>query len=162
MNLNFHLSNYNGGINDGADTPELTPNIEGSGSTGERSKGTEDISRLSSIQKNPTFKMWFSKNARRPDVMKAGANETKLQELYLKDVGDVTGTPLQNQLTFSNEIDAYGNVDRRERPIDLSSKLIGGMRYGGTPRKTMKYGGHTKGNAITPNEFREFLKRRNG
>ena len=59
---------------------------------------------------------------------------------------------------FSGEIDAYGNVDKSKRSMDLSEKIIGGMgntrdyevpvkggKYGETKIKTvplgMKYGG---------------------
>ena len=78
-------------------------------------------------QDDPTFKMWFAKNARRSDVMGATGNTESLKQLFLADI-NAEQLPL-----FTNEIDDYGGTDKSGRPFDLSSKMIGGLekRYGG-------------------------------
>jgi len=78
-------------------------------------------------QDDPTFKMWFAKNARRPDVMKVSGNTESLKQLFLTDIN-------QDQLPlFSNEMDDYGGSDKSVRPFDLSSKIIGGLENINTP-----------------------------
>lgn len=80
-----------------------------------------------SPQEDPTFKMWFAKNARRSDVMQSSSDPEALKQLFLNDVNF-------NQMpVFSNEMNDFGNVDKSNRSMDLSEKMIGGMRYGGMP-----------------------------
>lgn len=73
---------------------------------------------------DPTFKAWFAKNARRPDVMKTSSNPDALRELFLSDVG-MNELPL-----FSDEINDYGNIDKSGRDLGTSFKLLE-KRYGG-------------------------------
>ena len=70
---------------------------------------------------DPTFKMWFAKNARRPDVMQNSGNLGALTQLFFKD------TNLNQLPVFSNELDDFGGLDKSKRSMDLSEKIIGGM-----------------------------------
>ena len=80
-----------------------------------------------SPQEDPTFKMWFAKNARRSDVMQSSSDPEALKQLFLNDVNF-------NQMpVFSNEMNDFGNVDKSNRSMDLSENIIGGMKYGGMP-----------------------------
>ena len=76
-----------------------------------------------SITNDPTFKMWFAKNARRPDVAQSTSDPVALKQMFLKDIN----FPGNEMPTFSNEIDAFGNIDKSDRPFDLSAKMIGGL-----------------------------------
>lgn len=80
-------------------------------------------------QEDPTFKMWFAKNARRSDVLQSSSDPQALKQLFLNDIN----FPGNDMPVFSNEINAFGNVDKSNRSMDLSEKMIGGMRYGGMP-----------------------------
>ena len=82
-------------------------------------------------QDDPTFKMWFAKNARREDVMQSSGNIDALKKLFLNDIN----FPGNNMPVFSGELDAFGNVDKSNRSMDLSEQMIGGMgmKYGGMP-----------------------------
>ena len=84
-----------------------------------------------SDQNDPTFKMWFAKNAKREDVMQAGGNLSQLKSIFLNDIN----FPGNNMPIFSNEINEYGEIDKSKRSMDLSELMIGGMqKYGGMPK----------------------------
>lgn len=70
---------------------------------------------------DPTFKTWFAKNARRPDVMRASNNIEQLKQIFLKEV-DMPELPL-----FTSEIDASGRIDKSGRSLGLSSHILGGL-----------------------------------
>ena len=74
-------------------------------------------------QEDPTFKMWFAKNARRSDVLQSSSDPEALKQLFLNDIN----FPGNDVPVFSNEIDAFGNINKENRPIGLSENLIGGM-----------------------------------
>lgn len=102
-------------------------------------------------QDDPTFKMWYAKNARRPDVMKAG-NTDELKAIFLKEIG----MPGNEMPLFSGEIDGYGNIDKSNRTPELNSRIIGGMnKYGSKAKYNM--GSNVKQGAIPPG-----LKMQNG
>ena len=73
---------------------------------------------------DPTFKMWYGKNASREDVMKASANPEKLKELFLSEMG------MDELPVFSGEINPYNDrVDKSKRPAEVSYRMIN--RHGG-------------------------------
>ena len=95
-------------------------------------------------QDDPTFKMWYAKNARRPDVMKAG-NTDELKAIFLKEIG-MSGNEMP---LFSGEIDGYGNIDKSNRTPELNSRIIGGMnKYGSKAKYNM--GSKVKQGEIPP------------
>ena len=97
--------------------------------------GGYHVSSQKNITEDPTFKMWFAKNARRSDVMQSSSDPQALKQLFLSDIN----FPGNEMPLFSGEIDGYGNVDKSGRSPELSSKIIGGMQmYGGTPHKRPK------------------------
>jgi len=87
------------------------------------------VSSQKNITEDPTFKMWFAKNATRSDVMQSNSDPQALKQLFLNDI-NFAGNEMP---LFSGEIDGYGNVDKSNRSAELSSKIIGGMK---------KFGGH--------------------
>ena len=78
--------------------------------------------KVSEVTNDPTFKVWYASNAKRPDVM-ATSNTQELLQLFLADIS-------MNQMPlFSGEIDKHGNVDKSKRPLDLSLKILENPDY---------------------------------
>ena len=110
-------------------------------------------------QNDPTFKMWYAKNARRPDVMKAG-NTEELKALFLKDIN----FPGNEMPIFSGEIDGYGNIDKSNRSPEISSRMIGGMNKYGS-KAEYRHGSKAKyghGSNVSPSEIPPGLNMQDG
>jgi len=89
-------------------------------------------SQLNNVLNDPTFKVWFAKNARRKDVMEASSNPEVLKSLFLADIS-MKELPL-----FSGEIDDFGTVDKSGRSLGTSFKMIGQQFYGGNIPKAQE------------------------
>mgnify|MGYP003632314107 CR=1 FL=1 len=86
------------------------------------------------ITKDPTFKMWFGRNANRADVMQSSSDPASLKKLFLNDIN----FPGNEAPIFSGEIDGFGNVDKSNRSTEVSSKLLN-RKYGGMPKAANGY-----------------------
>jgi len=99
------------------------------------------------ITKDPTFKMWFGRNANRADVMQSSSDPASLKKLFLNDIN----FPGNEAPIFSGEIDGFGNVDKSNRSPEISSKLLNinepkekqkffdYRKYGGMPKAANGY-----------------------
>ena len=90
--------------------------------------------------KDPTFKAWFAKNARREDVMQSASNPEQLKRLFLNDIN----FPGNDMPVFSGEMDGMGNIDKSNRDLGLSMQMIGGpqMKNGGEVLPMYNKGGN--------------------
>ena len=126
QNLNINRDQ----IDNAADDPLLNPKRYGG-----RVKRNFGGGSNTDPTQDPTFKMWFAKNAQRPDVMQNSGNINALSQLFFQDT-NLTEMPL-----FSNEMNDFGGVDKSKRPIEISEKIVGGMKkYGGMPKAELGMG----------------------
>ena len=70
------------------------------------------------ILDDPTFRVWYARNARRSDVMNVSSNPEQLKVLFLIDIG------MDEAPVFSNEISDYGNIDKSNRSLGTSLHML--------------------------------------